>query len=738
MDGAPTVAAARGHALWVKVLASVFVVATLLVLLVVFFPWDLLRGPFNRYVSDRTGRHFEITRHLDVKLGRTTRILADGIEFANPGWARDPHLVKAEGAEVHIELLPLFERRIELPLIRLHKPQLGLQVEQDGRRSWALGRDTGDPQNIPNIGALVVDEGSAHFIATHHGVDIQTDFAIEGPASASTTPTPTPTPAAAASNARTPAAVAEDREQLPLTFKARGTWQKEKFTAEGRTGNVLYLSAPLQNPFPVRVDAAAGATTLKARGSIASLATFDGTDVIFNLQGRDLGELYKFIGVVLPATPRYSLRGSLSKQGEVWHARDLNGKLGNTDLSGNLSFDRSQNLPLLTGKVQSKSLDFDDLAPLVGLPEQARSAAAVPEVKGPAPVRVSAPAPRAASGATRKLLPTTPIDAARLRAMNANVSYSAARITHARQLPLDRMSLQVKMKEGVLLLDPMKLGMAGGTVGGSIRIDGNSNPAIAAVNLDARSLELNRLFPGVKLTRGSFGKIHGDIDLKGRGNSVAQMLGASSGNVVLLMGKGEISNLLLEVAGLDGAEILKFLWGGDKNVVLRCAAVGFDVKSGLMSSRALVLDTDDTIIYGEGAISLAQESMDFTLRPYPKDMSILSLRSPLKVSGTFAAPKAGVDKGALAGRAGVALALGTINPLLALAATVETGPGKDADCGTILREASSPYSSAKVAAMAKVQQQGTNAMGGPPAKKSLFERLFGRRPSASASAPVAQ
>ena len=54
-------------------------------------------------------RHFEITRKLDVKLGRTTRILADGIEFANPEWAADPHLVKAEGAEIDIELLPLLQ-----------------------------------------------------------------------------------------------------------------------------------------------------------------------------------------------------------------------------------------------------------------------------------------------------------------------------------------------------------------------------------------------------------------------------------------------------------------------------------------------------------------------------------------------------------------------------------------------------------------------------------------------------
>src|SRR5512133_2497444 len=308
---------AHGHPLWVKIAVALVVVVALLALLLAFFPWDVLRGPLNRYVSDKTGRHFEITRRLDVKLGRTTRIIADGIEIANPEWAHDPQLVKADGAEIEIALLPLLRRRIELPLIELHRPQLGLQVEPDGRRSWAMGRDTADPRNIPQIGALVVDQGSVHFIATQHGADIRTDFQIEANGSA---------PGAGAT------------ATLPLSFRSRGTWQKEPFTAQGRTGNVLYLSAPLQRPFPLEVAATAGATTLRAHGSIASLATLDGADATFNLQGRDLAELYDLVGVVLPATPRYSLHGKLSKHGEMWRVAQLDGKLGNSDLAGELSF----------------------------------------------------------------------------------------------------------------------------------------------------------------------------------------------------------------------------------------------------------------------------------------------------------------------------------------------------------------------------------------------------------------
>ena len=690
-------AAAAAHPrrpLWIKVLAGLVLLAALLVLLVAFFPWDVLREPLNRYVSDRTGRHFEITRRLDVKLGRTTRILADGIEFANPEWAKDTHLVKAEGGEIHVELLPLFKRHIVLPRVEFRQPQLGLQIEPDGRRSWALGRDSSDPRNIPDIGALVIDKGSAHFISSEHGADIHTDFAIDGPP---------PSPNATVGSA------------MPLSFNAKGTWEKEPFTAKGRTGNVLYLSAPLQNPFPMEIDAAAGATRLRARGSIASLATLDGANAVFDLQGRNLADLYKLVGVVLPASPRYVLHGQVAKKGEVWQVRDIKGKLGNSDLSGELAYDRAPKVPHLFGKLQSNLLDFEDLAPLVGLPEQ--------------PGQRQANTPR---DPTRKVLPATPLDLARLKAMNSEVMYTAAKVTNAKHFPLDRVSAGVNLKDGVLKLDPLNLGIAGGTVAGRLHIDSHSNPAVVEVHLDAKSLELSKMFRDVRLTKSSFGRIHGDVDLKGRGNAIAQMLGTASGNVALLMGQGQISNLLLEIAGLDGAEIIKFLFRGDQNVRLRCAASAFDVKNGLMTTRALVLDTDDTVVYGDGTINLATEAMDLYFRPYPKDRSILSLRSPLKIAGTLGAPQTGPDKGALAGRAVAALALGAINPLLALAATIETGPGADADCAAILRAAASPQPSARADTLARAQQQGA-ALGGPP---NGSRSLFGRRPT-DGKAPAA-
>ena len=657
--------------------ASATVLVALLSLLY-FFPWDALRGPINRYVSAQIGRRFEITRHLDVHLGFTTTVRADGIEIANPEWAQEPYLLRANSAEIDVRIFPLLVGKVILPRVALSKPSIGLQIEPDGRRTWSLAKNTSKPGLAPAIGDVAVDNGALSYFSKTQGADLRVEFSVAEQAN----------------------------NLLPLQFSASGKWNNSKFSASGRSGSVLKFSQQTQAPFPLDFSATAGRTSLKAKGTVASLAELGGIDATFDLKGQNLDDLYGLLGVVLPSTPPYSLRGKLDKNGRVWAVSQLQGVLGKSDLSGNLSFDQSAKVPRLTGKVQSRTMDFADLAPIIGITPAGGAAPNVTKPGGRAVTTKAAPAATKAEAATApisgKVLPVTQLDVAKLKAMNADVTYSAADIRHVKELPLDKGSVHVLLKDGVLQLDPITLGVAGGTIAGTIRVDSTVLPAAFATRLNVRGVKLNELFPTVKSTKTGLGTIGGKFDLKGTGNSVAQMLASASGDAAVLMGKGEISNILLEFMGLDGGEIIKFLVRGDRTVQLRCAAAAFDVKKGLMTSRAIVLDTSDTVIAGQGQISLANETLDILLKPEPKDMSILSLRSPLRIGGTFSKMTAGPEKSALAGRAGIALLLGAINPLLALAATIETGPGVDADCAEVLKlAAQAPAGSKPVAAIAK-------------------------------------
>ncbi|CAN7601595.1 AsmA family protein [Variovorax sp. LjRoot175] len=670
----PNTAHTPRRSIWIKLGAVLLGLFVALLLVLAFFPWDALREPINRYVSDKTGRKFEITRRLDVDLGwRGATVKLDGIEFANPSWARDPYLVRAQSAELDLRLWPLLARKVVIPRLALVSPLLGLQMEEDGRRTWALGKDTSDEATVPTIGLLQIDGGGLDFLAEHWGVDLHADFSFD-----------------------------TSRGDMPLSYRIKGRYQRQPLTAEGRTGNVLQLNAAGQPPFPLEISAAAGHTRLKAQGTVTELASLDGVDARFELKGQNLGDLYRLLGIALPQTSPYALSGELKKRAKLWEVQGLKGKLGLSDIGGDMRFDQSQKPPYLAGSLRSRVMDMDDLGPLIGLPPTARSANAV---EGVAPPPSVAQVKRARRDPGRKVLPTATLDFERLRAMNAEVKYVADRIRNVRELPLDKGSVQVKLKDGVLTLDPLDVGVANGRLAGAIRIDATQNPADIRAALDVRAMQLNRLIPKVETLRTSFGKLDGRINLSGRGNSVAGWLGSASGDVAALTGRGQFSNLLLEFMGLDGGEIIKFLLRGDRNVVLRCAALAFDVDKGTMNGRSLVFDTEDTVFNVSGHASLANETLDFVIRPQPKDKSILSLRGPLVVGGTFASPSAGVQAGPLATRGIAALALGTINPLLALAATVETGPGVDADCQEVLALAKRPVSREAAAGAAKAKKQ---------------------------------
>lgn len=112
-----------------------------------------------------------------------------------------------------------------------------------------------------------------------------------------------------------------------------------------------------------------------------------------------------------------------------------------------------------------------------------------------------------------------------------------------------------------------------------------------------------------------------------------------------------------------------------------------------MHTDALVFDTEVTTIIGTGSIDLGQERLDLTLNQRTKNTSPVALRSPIYVRGSFAQPDIEVDKGRVAARALGAIALSIVNPLLTLIPLIDAGPGKDSDCGQLVRDArESPHS----------------------------------------------
>ncbi len=614
-----------------------------ILVLILLWDWNWFKGPLERAVQARTGRVLQIG-NLDVDLGRTTTVRGDDIRFANASWAKQPQMASADRVELDIRIWPLLRGSVQMPEIRLSRPDVLLQTapRKGEPGNWDfLGSGGGEP---PQLKRLYITDGKLQFLDEPGRTRVDLTVRSGTPKQADAAP--------------------------PVLIEGKGRWQGAAFTLKGGTESPLELSNS-EHPFRIHLDARAGATHAIASGTLTNPFQFQVFDLQFQLSGQDLEDLYALIGIAIPSSPPYRLDGRLKREYQRWRYEKFSGRVGDSDLAGDVEIDVAGERPRLTANLLSKRLDFDDLAGFIGAP---------PKTGGDESANAEQKAEAARLAAKPTLLPDKPYDLSKLRAMDADVRWKAQHIS-APKLPLDDMDAHLLLDNGLLRLEPLNFGVAGGDIRSTIRMDARRPQISTTLNASLRGVQLGQLFPDAKLAEQASGGISGNIRLSGNGNSIAAMLGSSNGDVAVGMGRGHIGNLLMELAGLDVAESLKFLFTGDKQIPLRCAFGDFGVRNGVMQSRALAFDTTDTLVVGEGSVNLRQEQLDLLLRPRPKDVSILALRSPLRIGGSFKDPSFRPDFKALGLRGAIALTLASIAPPAALLATIETGPGKDAQCG---------------------------------------------------------
>ncbi len=627
------------------VISAALMTLFLAVSFIVLFGWNWMRAPLERYTLEKTGRALQIEGNLTVKLGwPVARLRADGVEYANPAWAQEKKMLAAQGVEVSVDLPQVLLRKLAFPEVLLDHATVFLEQAPDGRRSWLLDLQQQDEDARIGLGRILLNHATLGYDDTAQKTRLRGELSTNNP--------------------KTIGGATE------LAFTAQGHLKGVSVKAQGNGGPVLALRDTTR-PYPLKVDATLGRTQVKVNGSVTGLLALTAVDMHMVLKGENLEHLYPLLGIAFPATRAYSTEGHLLHSGNTWRYEQFSGRVGASDIAGFAQIVSGGKRPLLTADLRSRSLALDDLGPVIG----AR----------PGSVAQAVAQPRAAL--KTRVMPDLPFHTERWGSVDADVRLQAKTIARNKALPLEDLQVHLKLEDKILKLEPLAFGFAGGQLDANITLDGRGSPIQARAKLRARKLLLSRLFPTVELTRTSLGELNGEFDLAGSGNSVGSMLATSNGKLGIVVSGGQVSRLLMEKAGLHIWEIVTLTLTGDKQVKLRCVVADFDVKRGIMQTNALVFDTEVTTLFGSGSINLAHEQLDLVLDPHTKTTSPLALRSPIHVRGSFAKPQVGVDKGRVALRAAGAALLGALNPFLALIPLIDTGPGKDSDCGQLVRDA---------------------------------------------------
>ncbi|WP_275547198.1 AsmA family protein [Pseudomonas sp. Marseille-Q0931] len=675
-----------------KLMGALFAVFLLLVaalmLFLVLFDWNRARPLINEQVSAALNRPFAIEGDLRVIWQREPgqqglsawmpwpHFSAERLRLGNPDWAQGDTFVSLDRVRLRLSPLPLLWKTVSIPSIELGAPNADLQRLADGRANWVfdLGSEQADDSEQPSpwtldIGTIAFDQGQVKLD------DKVSNTALE----AVIQPLGEPIPFAEIVGRSAAERLAESdasAQDYAFAWQTKGSFRGQPLTGSGKVGGLLALHDASQ-PFPLQADVRIGSTRIQVAGSLTGPQNLGALDLRLQLAGASLGHLYPLTGVTLPDTPPYSTDGRLQADlrdadGATFRYLGFNGRIGDSDIHGDLTFVARQPRPKLSGRLTSNQLLFGDLAPLIGADSSAD--------KRERGERDTQPA--------NKALPISEFRTDRWRAMDADVRFVGKRIVHSVQLPISDLDTHVVLNDGMLSLEPLRFGMAGGVLDAQIRLNGANTPLQGQMRLRARDLKLKQLFPTFAPMQTSFGELNGDARLSGRGNSVAALLGSADGELKMLINDGAVSRGVMEIAGLNVGNYLVGRLFGDEEVKIHCAAADLGIEKGLMSTRLFVIDTDNAVIKVDGSANFASEQLDFTVTPATKGFRIFSLRSPLYVRGTFKEPAPGVQATPLALRGAGLVALGVaVAPAAGLLALVAPSAGDElSQCEPLLQK----------------------------------------------------
>jgi len=667
--------------------------------------WPFLRGPVQNAASRSAGVPVQMQGPFRLHLLWRPRVEVGRLTVASDPRFGAPHLLDAQAVALAWRWSHIWRwrggERLRLQSLQAGSLDAHLLRLDDGSANWQLGSREPRPEEaeaeplggLPRFGSLVIGQGQVEW--KDPVADVELAIRLRGREGEAET----------ARSAGYDALFEGRYRALPLKLQVHA-------------GSTLPLLADpdtaIDAPWvPVRVEGGVGSSRVLFDGQAAAMLGTPRLQGALRFSGRSLAEVGRPLGITLPQTPPFELRGTLSQDAGVWRLQAERATIGTSRLAGDLSFHQRERPRRLTGELNGPKLAFADLGPAIGAPRGS--------VAAPAAAAAEARAERQAQ-AQGRVLPQRRFDLPSLKAMDADVKVAIDSVDFGTpaMAPLQQFRTQVKLQGGVLRLQDLHASVAGGRFEGLTQLDANARPAAWLARLDVAGVDIASWVRGVRkddapaprstrqqkrereqARQGAegvksylTGVLQARLDVKGQGSSTAEILGSLDGPIDLRLRDGTLSYLITEALGLDLAQALGVVIQGDRPLPLRCARFDLVARDGLVTPRLAVLDNADSTVRIGGQVNLKDESLALRIVTQPKDWSPLSLRTPVTVAGTLGDPDIGIEGRRLAGRVLGALALGAAaGPAAAVIPLIERG--KEPEGNPCDAEASAPSPPAK-------------------------------------------
>jgi len=543
-------------------------------LLLVMLDW---RPYIERAASRSLGRQISVAT-LRIGWRNPLAVELTDLRLANAAWGSQPDMLRIEKVVATIDLTSLLRGAVRYQTLQLENPVLLLERDSNGIGNWHLEANPGAsglaviPRDRTQFPTLI-DFALRQGKITYRATqsDLRLDFHDLAIRSAG------------------------DDQNVAVTLDGAYNDFPTRLTATTDSYGVLRDASV---PFGADFSIASAGSTIGFAGTMSEPLDFEGVRGKIQIDAKRLGDFLRLFGARLRADFPFAIAGPFERSGRHWQISEAKGRLARNAFGGILALDEGGR-----SVVDTIAADFDfaelDLAPLI------------------------------AGSANDE---TTPIRPETDPAVNLDARIAAKRLTYETRRLAD-FAIAAQTRAGHLSVSALSFAFAGGKVEASGSAQAVAKGSHIAMTAALMRADADRLAQTIDAETGQLaGKLDGRLVLDMTGATLTDALKTSRGQAVLTMTDGRVARDLVERASSDLRTLFR---KGEGWTPVTCLLGIVDLRDGIASISPFRLRTPDTTLVGLGRANLATKRVDMMLKTETGATSLLALKLPLRVSGSF-------------------------------------------------------------------------------------------------------
>ncbi len=336
---------------------------------------------------------------------------------------------------------------------------------------------------------------------------------------------------------------------------------------------------------------------------------------------------------------------------------------GKTTIKGDASATWNGARPTLRGTLSSDDIDPADF-----------KLTAAPVSTSEAPVNTNAQ--QAAPSSVKRMFSDVPLPLAGLKAVDADLAVSVGSLKLGNDA-LKQISAKLALKDGNLVLAPVKANVGASPVDLQVKLDAAQSPAQLTIGVIGNGVDLGDLQKLGGMAPFMTGSAGANIQLTGQGNSMHDIASSLGGVIVVTAEKGQIlTGAAAHISSLLGA----LFSGGGGDSALNCLAARFIAKNGVLNDNGILIDSAASVVSGKGNVNLGSEMVDMDMHAKTKLVDIGGLVPTVQISGSLSSPHYSVDTASVVKNVVGSLVNGNIDVVGSSVPDIQTAPAGQNAC----------------------------------------------------------